>query len=218
MSFSLIIFDYDGVLIDSLDDAVNVGQEFCQSVSHDRALNRETIKDLEDMTYYELARSLGFRHELVDKFALYVFERFQAIGPSMAFFPEIESLLHRIASKNIAIVSGNARDVIYAKLTAHGLGDKIDCIYGAHEAGNKAEKIRNACSHFGVTVEQACMVGDSISDIRYAKQAGVQSVAATWGWHSHAKLAKEEPDYIVNNVQELSGLIDLKYQGVFFSQ
>ena len=141
-----------------------------------------------------------------------VLERFQAIGPSMAFFPEIESLLHRIASKNIAIVSRNARDVISAKLAAHGLGDKIDCIYGAHEPGNKAEKIRNACSHFGVTAGQACMVGDSISDIRYAKQAGVQSVAATWGWHSQTKLAGEDPDYIVNNVGELSGLIDSEYR------
>ena len=29
MSFELIIFDYDGVLIDSLDDASSVGEEFC---------------------------------------------------------------------------------------------------------------------------------------------------------------------------------------------
>ena len=212
MSFSLIIFDYDGVLIDSLDDALSVGREFCHMVSHDRVPTRETIIDLENMTYYELARSLGFSSELVDKFALHVFERFQALGPSLAFFPEMESLLHRIASKNIAIISGNARDVISAKLSAHGLGDKIDCIYGAHEPGNKAEKIRRACNHFNVTAGKACMVGDSISDIRYAKQAGVQSVAATWGWHSHAKLAGEEPDYIVNNVQELTGLIDSNYQ------
>lgn len=212
IAFSVIIFDYDGVLIDSLDDALSAGREFCHSVSHDRSLTRDTIKALENMTYYELARSVGFQDEQVERFAAYVFEQFQAIGPSMAFFPEIESLLHRICSKNIAIVSGNTRDVISAKLTAHGLGKEITCIYGALEHGNKAEKIRNACDHFGIDAGRACMVGDSVSDIRYAKQAGVQSVAVTWGWHSPAKLEKENPDYIVNSVQELAGLIDTQYQ------
>ena len=55
------------------------------------------------------------------------------------------------------------------------------------------------------------MVGDSVSDIRYAKQAGVQSVAVLGGWHSQAKLAKEGPDFMVNTVQELADLIDSEY-------
>ena len=211
MSFELIIFDYDGVLIDSMDDAVSAGEAFCQSISHNRLPTMETIVGLENMTYFELARSVGLPSEQVERFCSYVFERFQALGPAMAFFPEIESLLHRIASKNIAIVSGNAKNVISAKLAAHGLAEKITCILGAFEPGDKAEKIHYACKYFGIDARQACMVGDSVSDIRYAKQAGVQSVAVTWGWHSREKLAKEEPDFIVNGVQELADLIDSKY-------
>jgi len=208
MSFSLIIFDYDGVLIDSLDDALSAGEEFCRSVSHNRLPTKKIIATLENMTYDEIGRSVGLSPKLAEEFSAHIFEHFQANCLSMAFFPEIESLLHGIASKNIAIVSGNARDVISAKLAAHGLGAKITCVFGAREPGNKAAKIRNACNHFGIDAGQACMIGDSISDIRQAKLAGVQSVAATWGWHSRKKLAKEEPDFIMNSVQELADLID----------
>ena len=70
------------------------------------------------MTYYEFARSVGLSPEQTERFSSHVFERFQAISPTMAFFPEIESLLHRNASKKIAIVSGNAKNVIAAKLAA----------------------------------------------------------------------------------------------------
>jgi phosphoglycolate phosphatase-like HAD superfamily hydrolase len=34
------------------------------------------------------------------------------------------------------------------------------------------------------------MIGDSTSDIRHARQAGVRSIAATWGWQSQEKLVK----------------------------
>ena len=208
MSFALIIFDYDGVLIDSLSTAISAGEEFCRWAAHDRLPTVETIGSLEITTYSEIAHSIGLPPEQVERFSSHVFERFQDIGPAMAFFPEIESLLHRIALKNIAIVSGNAKHVISAKLAAHGLAEKITCIFGALESGNKAEKIRNACRHFGVDAGLACMIGDSVSDIRYAKRAGVQSIAATWGWQSRDRLIKENPDFVVNSVQELAVLLD----------
>ena len=211
MTFSLIIFDYDGVLIDSLGDALAVGAEFCRSVSHDQMPTKEIIEALDNVTYYEIARTIGLSDEQADSYSSYVFERFQAISPRMAFFPEIESLLHRISSKNIAIVSGNAKNVISAKLSAHDLAEKITCISGALESGDKTEKILNACNNFGVETGLTCMVGDSVSDIRCAKTAGVQSIATTWGWQSRERLVQEEPDFIVDTVQELSALIDAEY-------
>ena len=211
MPFSLIIFDYDGVLIDSMADVISVGGDFCRSISHDRGPTKETIGALDIMTYYELARSVGLSRRQAERFSSHVFDRFQAISPTMAFFSGIESLLQRIASKNIAIVSGNAKKVISAKLAAHGLAEKITCIFGALEPGDKTEKILKVCSHFGVDVGLSCMIGDSVSDIRYAKRAGVQSIAATWGWQSQDKLVKEQPDFIVNSVRELAGLINSQY-------
>ncbi len=211
MPFSLIIFDYDGVLIDSLDDAISAGAEFCRSLSHDRVPTKETIEALDIVTYDEMARAVGLSPEQAERFSAHVFERFQAISPTMSFFPEIESLLHRIALKNTAIVSGNAKNVISAKLAVHDLAEKITCIFGALEPGDKAEKILNVCSHFGVDAGSSCMIGDSVSDIRYAKRAGVQSIAATWGWQSWKKLVKADPDFTVNSVQELAALIDSEY-------
>ena len=51
------------------------------------------------------------------------------------------------------------------------------------------------------------MIGDSVSDIQYAKKAGVVSIAVTWGWQSRDVLANEKPDHIVESVDELTTLL-----------
>jgi phosphoglycolate phosphatase len=207
-SFSLVIFDYDGVLADSLDQAILASEEFCRSVSHDRAPTEETIGALEVMTYPEIARSVGLPPEQVERFSSYVFGRFLELSPSIPFFPGVEPLLRRMSAKKLAIVSGNSGAVIRAKLASRGLAQNVSCVLGAFEPGDKAEKISRACEHAGIDAGLACMIGDSASDIRHAKKAGAISIAATWGWQSRHMLSKERPDFIVDSVRELADLID----------
>jgi phosphoglycolate phosphatase-like HAD superfamily hydrolase len=51
--------------------------------------------------------------------------------------------------------------------------------------------------------ESVFMVGDSLSDIRAAKEAGIQSVAVAWGHQSLSRLMNGEPDHVVHSPQEL---------------
>jgi len=39
----------------------------------------------------------------------------------------------------------------------------------------------------------------------------VQAIAATWGWQARSVLVRENPDFIVNSVQELAVLLDAEY-------
>ncbi len=207
-SFELAIFDYDGVLVDSLEQALSVGCEYCRSVNHDRLPTEAIIGSLEKMTYFELARAIGLSEKGAERYSLYTFDRFGTMGFTMAFFPGIEKLLRNLATRNVAIVSGNAREVISAKLSVHSLKDSIPCILGALEPGDKTEKIGQACRFFGVAPGRACMIGDSSSDIRHARQAGVWSIAATWGWQSRATLVGKNPDFIVDSVGDLDALLN----------
>ena len=207
MGYGLTIFDYDGVLIDSLQQVLSVSAEFCHLIGHEPAPTKETIRKLDVMTYPELARAAGLSSRRIDAFTRYVFDRFRSANAPVAFFPGIRSLLHQLSPQKTAIVSGNAKDVISAQLTAHGLAERIGFIYGALESGDKAKKIKFACLEAGVNPAMACMVGDAVSDMRCAKQAGVTAIAVTWGWQPKHILSKENPDYVVDTVSELSSLL-----------
>ena len=207
-SFALAIFDYDGVLVDSLDQVIEASRDVCRSIGHEPMLNREMVASLQPMTYTQLARAIGLPPERLETFSEHIFKRLRQADAHMPFFPGIETLLRRRTPENTAIISGNAREVIIAKLGAHNLDKQVASIFGAYEPGDKTDKIRRACADFNTDPGSTCMIGDSASDIQYAKKAGVQSVAVTWGWQSRERLAKEAPDYIVESVGELSKLLE----------
>ncbi|MEN8243640.1 MAG: HAD-IA family hydrolase [Thermodesulfobacteriota bacterium] len=207
MPFDLTIFDYDGVLVDSLEEVIKASREVCRSMGHGCMLTREIVSTLEPMTYTQLARTIGLPPDRLEPFSEFVFTRLQQQNTAMPFYPGIESLLRELAAPNIAIISGNSREVISAKLAAHALDKQVASIFGAYEPGDKTDKIGRACAQFGADPARTCMIGDSVSDIQYAKKAGVQSIAVTWGWQSRDALEGEKPDYIVEEVSELAALL-----------
>ena len=52
------------------------------------------------------------------------------------------------------------------------------------------------------------MVGDSLSDIRAAKEATVTSIAVTWGHQSLGYLLSGDPDYVVDFPHDLIEIIE----------
>ena len=66
------------------------------------------------------------------------------------------------------------------------------------------EPLLAALDRLDADVEGAVYVGDSPFDVQAAKAAGIGSVAVTWGRiHSRERLEAEEPDAVVDTVEEL---------------
>jgi phosphoglycolate phosphatase-like HAD superfamily hydrolase len=47
------------------------------------------------------------------------------------------------------------------------------------------------------------VIGDSVSDVRAAREVGARSIAVTWGHQSAARLAALRPDHLVTTPDEL---------------
>jgi phosphoglycolate phosphatase len=60
-----------------------------------------------------------------------------------------------------------------------------------------------AKSQFAAEAEAVFMVGDSLSDVRAARQAGVKSIAVSWGHQSVGRLVGAAPDHVVRLPEEL---------------
>ena len=48
--FELTIFDYDGVLVDSMEGVISAGQDYCRSIGHGCMLNKALVATLNPMT------------------------------------------------------------------------------------------------------------------------------------------------------------------------
>jgi len=79
----------------------------------------------------------------------------------------------------------------------------MDCIYGNEQPGGKTEHIINALETNRAQPTSTWMIGDTVGDIEAAQNAGVNAVAATWGWQSSIRLKSKAPDLMFEKPQAL---------------
>ena len=203
---SLILFDFDGVLADTLGDLLQFGQEVCDELGVKHIATQDDLNSLEVMSFATYGIQLEVPAHLVDEFVRRCLERFAEKKSPPAIFDGLAEVVHKLALKNdLAVVTGNSTQNVNAFLAEHGIVDCIRAVYGVDQPGSKVQKISFAREQFsaGMKRESVFMVGDSLSDIRAAKEASIQSVAVAWGHQSLSRLMSGEPDHVVHSPQEL---------------
>ncbi|MCQ3937927.1 MAG: hypothetical protein DPW18_12875 [Chloroflexi bacterium] len=206
---ALIIFDYDGVLADTLDELIQFGQEACNRLGVKHVVTKEDLSNLEVMSFATFGRACEVPEPLVDEFVKISLRLFAEKESPPAIFEGLTKVIqHLSANHKIAIVTTNSSQNVHAFLLKHGLDRLVHAVYGVDTPGSKAQKISLARERFVENGEAVFMIGDSLSDVRAAKEAGVTSIAVTWGHQSLETLLRGNPDHVVNSPHELIGVTE----------
>jgi phosphoglycolate phosphatase len=208
---ALIIFDFDGVLADTLDDLIQFGQEVCDELGVEHVVQKEDLRNLEIMSFASFGRACEVPEHLVDVFVQGCLKRFAKKKSPPAIFSELSTIIRNFAINNkLAIITTNSSQNVIAFLVEHGLEECIHAVYGVDIPGSKAQKISIAQKRFSADPkrESVFMIGDSLSDIRAAKEASVMSIAVTWGHQSLEYLLSGDPDYVVDFPHDLIEIIE----------
>lgn len=208
---SLIIFDYDGVLADTLGDLLLFGQRACDQLGVKHSVTKDDLGNLEVMSFSSYGRACEVPEPLVDEFVKICLNFFAEKKSPPAIFAGLSDVLRRLSAVHkIAIVTTNSAQNVNAFLAQHGLDGLVHAVYGVDSPGSKAQKISMARSKLFENREHEAvfMVGDSLSDIRAAKEASVTSIAVTWGHQSLEILLRGNPDYVVNSPHELIEIME----------
>jgi phosphoglycolate phosphatase-like HAD superfamily hydrolase len=138
-------------------------------------------------------------------------KRFAAMKSPPAIFNELSTIIRNFSvNHTIVIITTNSSENVNAFLVEHGLSGCIKAVYGVDSPGSKAQKITIARNRHspGPTPESVFMIGDSLSDIRAAKETATTSIAVTWGHQSLEYLLRGDPDYVVDFPHELIEIIE----------
>jgi phosphoglycolate phosphatase len=208
---ALIIFDYDGVLADTLDDLLQSGQEACKKLNVKHLVTKEDVNNLEVMSFASFGQACGVPEELIDEFVKICLSYFANKKSQPAIFNGLSDVVRYLSDHHkIAIVTTNSSYIVRTFLTNHGLDGFIHAVYGVDLPGSKIQKISMARDQLleNQKQEPVFMVGDSLSDVLAAKEASVTSIAVTWGHQSLEKLLGGDPDYVVSSPHQLIEVIE----------
>ena len=208
---ALIIFDYDGVLADTLDDLLQSGQEACKKLGIKHVVTKDDLGNLEVMSFATYGRACGVPENLVEDFVKICLNLIAEKASPPAIFPGLAEVVKSLSlNHRLAIVTTNSSQNVNAFLIRHGLDSLIQSVYGVDTPGSKAEKILMAQNHFFEDQRQGpvFMVGDSLSDVLAAKEASATSIAVTWGHQSLEILLHGHPDYVISSPDQLMEIVE----------
>lgn len=201
---ALIIFDFDGVLADTLDDMLNFAQAVCAELGYNRIPTPADLAVLETMSFVEYGKQLGIPPQLAGEFASRCLQRFIEKPDPPKIFAGMAQVFEQVAARHtLAIVTGNTTRAVENFLRENNVDQFVRLIFAVDQPGSKVEKIQKVTQQLAAATDAVYYVGDAVSDIHAARQAGVQMVAVSWGHQQPAKLLQAQPDHMVYTPQEL---------------
>lgn len=203
----LILFDYDGVIADSLQHNVKIARECGKRLGFDFFPPIRDIRNMENMTFEDLGDMMGLSKDENEAFTECVFSLLAARVDMLSVFPGIHRLLKSLSRDHIlAVLTANREEGVGRFLARQGLSGYISTIAGSNRTGSKSEKAGELIERFSMPRERVYLIGDTISDIFEARKAGVKSIAVTWGFQDKEQLLTRQPDFVVNNPGEIEAL------------
>ena len=200
----LLLFDYDGVLADSLNILSEYTTTFCREHGLGEGLNKTNIDAMESATLSGLIEAAGISQAYVRDYARYLFQALNRDPLKVPLFKGIPEMLKDLAQYySLCVVTANHSTIVRQRLDAAQLTSLMDYIYGNEQPGSKVEHIVKALEKNCAQPTSTWMIGDTVGDIEAAQNAGVNSVAATWGWQSSMRLKSKAPDLIFEQPQAL---------------
>lgn len=201
-----IVFDWDGVIVDSLSVNLRTYREI------ERRMGRKIYpgklnKDHIDLEWRKNYLAWGVKEEEISLIQEIYKECQHTFDDQIKAYPEILPVIHQLGEKyKLAIISSNYASYITKKLDRLGIAQHFSVILGGenHVTKPNPEVIRQCAERLGVDPSEIVFVGDMDKEISMAKRAGVKrAIASIYGFHSKRRLLAVEPDALISSPLEL---------------
>ena len=207
MKYRLIVFDWDGTVIDSPATIV----ECMQAASRDLGLpvpERERASHVIGLGLHEAMRIVApeLPGERLPEFVAAYRRHFLAREDTMRLFAGMHELLETLsANRLLAIATGKSRRGLERALDATGVRNLFTASRCADETNPKPHPamLLELMAELDVEPDAVLMIGDTSHDMEMARAAGVDGLAVTYGAHPEIELRACGPRGCVGSVEAL---------------
>lgn len=207
--FDGFIFDVDGTLT-STNQLIFDSFNFIAK----KYLNR-TFTDEEIVAMFGPTEDVILKEWCRDRYAetRKDYYKFYSDNHSIAeLYPGIKEILDSLKNHNfpLGIFTGKGREATMITLKKLEVANYFDLIVTGDDVKNhkpSAEGILKFVNHFGLKKERVLMIGDSVSDVKASKEAGIKVASVLWDSYGKDKVKTLQSEYYFQSVEELKELI-----------
>jgi phosphoglycolate phosphatase len=201
--FDLIIFDWDGTLIDSIDwiaRCLKKAGELCGLAEPEHQAAKDVIGLSIDKAMHTLFpdTDANIQKQLISHYSREYFSK--EISRDDLFTGVYDMLLQLKADGyQLAVATGKTRAGLDEALAGTGTADLFCATRCADETASKPDPrmLNEIIAHTGACKSRSLMVGDSMSDILAARGAGVPVATALWDAYDRPRVMAANPAHAI---------------------
>ncbi|MFA6422122.1 MAG: HAD hydrolase-like protein [Candidatus Buchananbacteria bacterium] len=197
----ILIFDFDGVVVDSFDLCMDVYLRSCKRNGYYVIKSKKHLLEMMEVNLFESLIKLGLTKEDIGKIVKGTSEE-RLISKEPKMFAGMKKILEKLSQDNIMyIVTSTPGKSVKNTLKFYGLDAYFKDVYGPEKSPSKIKKLNFIKTKHKDNIY--FFISDTVGDIAEGNEAGVETVAVSWGWHNKAKLLKVSPKYFVEKPGDL---------------
>lgn len=206
--FDLLVFDWDGTLMDSAATIVDSIQKSAQDLGY------PVPSDAQARHVIGLGLSQALAHavpelpesrydEMVERYRHHYLSR----DHDLDLFAGVEEMLQELADAGflLAVATGKSRIGLDRALDHAGLRPYFEITRCADECFSKPhpQMLLEIMAEMQVAPERTVMIGDTTHDLQLAQNAGTPALAMTHGAHPVDLLVKHQPLALLDSIADL---------------
>jgi len=208
----LIIFDVDGTLVDSAQDLIASVNFTLKAIGLPGEDSAQIQSYIGDGVRKLVERSLGYKFQHLYPKAVEVFRAHyhEHLLDQTRLYPGTEEVLAYFSHKKKAVLTNKSYGFTVKILEGLKILDYFEEVVGSDTTPYlKPEPygIYRIMENLRVKKEKAVIIGDGVRDIEAAKNAGIKSCAALYGYTDRERLMKINPDFFCETILNLRELL-----------
>lgn len=207
--YKLIIFDWDGTLMDSIARIVSA----MQAAAHQCELSIPSVDSVKNIIGLSLPKALDIlfpgatQAEISALLVQYKFQYVEGDNTPSPLFEHAMSLLKALKENNklLAVATGKGREGLQRVFCESETEHFFHASRCADEARSKPdpEMLLTLLDELNILPIEAVMIGDTSYDMEMAQNAGIDRIGITLGVHDREILNQYQPKVIVDSLFEL---------------
>jgi len=206
MKISLLIFDFDGTIVDSKQFFYKIIERYAPIYGFDLEFIERKIK--EGKTLNETLKEMGLSYFSRIAAKLNIFFRLIKMTKEIKKCKDVDKI-KKLKVKKI-VVSNSPSFYINKILKNLKIKKYFNEVYGSELFKNKEKFIKEYLKKNKIKNKEVLYVGDRVVDVLLAKKVGCYSVIVVGkgSWDSKKEILKAEPDFIIDDLGELEDILN----------
>ncbi|OUL58832.1 HAD family hydrolase [Pseudoalteromonas ulvae] len=207
MRYKLVIFDWDGTLMDSeprIVSAMHNAAVSCQLAP----VSAQSVKSIIGMSLPQAVDTLYPSHSMLHAQLIDAYKHhYQSSTIATPLFDGAKTVMQSLKRRGykIAIATGKGRPGLDRLLSETGLDQYVDLSRSSDETDSKPspDMLNQLLNEANVCVSQAVMVGDTTIDLKMAQAINMDRIGVSFGVCRAQELLPYHPIVVIDELQQL---------------